>query len=217
MTTSRLVEVAPERLTGWVGRFGASHGGVAVSLDGAVGAVGAAVVALAGDGARAELEVPWPLLPPSDGDPVAGLVAHAARPRTALLVLVRRGGVAVGLARGGELLDHTSASGYVQARTAAGGWSQQRYARRRSGQAVALASSATEAVLRVLDRAGRLPEVLVPGGDRAMVAAVLLDPRLAAVAALPRGPLLDVADPRLDVLAEAARRARAVRVRVTQG
>ncbi|CAA9395229.1 MAG: hypothetical protein AVDCRST_MAG35-600, partial [uncultured Quadrisphaera sp.] len=31
-----------------------------------------------------------------------------------------------------------------------------------------------------------------------------------------RGPLLDVADPRLDVLAEAARRARAVRVRVTQ-
>ncbi len=209
-STVRLVEVPPERLAGWVERFAASHGAPALSR------AGGAVALAAPDGARAELEVPWPPLP-SGPDPVAALAAHAARPRTALLVLVRRGGVAVGLARGGELLDHTSASGYVQARTAAGGWSQQRYARRRSGQAAALEGSAADAVRRVLDRVGAsAPEVLVPGGDRLMVAAVLDDPRLAGAAALPRGPLLDVADPRLDVLAEAARRARAVRVRVTR-
>ncbi len=191
-------------------RFTASHGTPVVTVD------GASVVLVAPDGARAELEVPWPPLASSGDDAVAALAAHAAASRTALLVLVRRGGVAVGVTRDGELLEHSRATGYVQSRTAAGGWSQQRYARRRSGQAAHLAGSAADAVVRVLDRVAVPPQVLVPGGDRAMVAAVLADPRLAGAAALPRGPLLDVADPRLDVLADAAHRARAVRVRVTQ-
>jgi hypothetical protein len=147
---------------------------------------------------------------------VALLARHAAAPRTALLVLVRRGGYGAGLARDGRLLAHAVGTRYVQGRTAAGGWSQQRFARRRSGQAAALAGSASDAVAKVLTESTKAPEVVVPGGDRALVAEVLADPRLARVTGLPRGPLLDVRDPRLVVLEEVAARARAVRIRLTE-
>ncbi|MBC3762139.1 acVLRF1 family peptidyl-tRNA hydrolase [Quadrisphaera oryzae] len=224
--SSRLVEVAPERLTGWVERFVASHGPVDLAE------APERLLLRAPDGEAADLEVPWPPLPappgPSssagavqddDGGRVAALAAHAAADRTALLVLVRRGGWAVGLARGGELLDGTHGTRYVQSRTAAGGWSQQRYARRRAHQADGLVAAALDGLGTLLGRAVRSPEVVVPGGDRQLVAAVLdavpgpLGPRLAA---LPRGPLLDVPDPRRAVLVDAAQRARCVRVRVDQ-
>jgi hypothetical protein len=173
---------------------------------------------VADDGATAVLTVPWPpLAPPPTSDPsfVAGVVArHAARPRTVGLLLVRRGGWAVGTARDGRLLVHKTGSRYVQSRTAAGGWSQQRYARRRGNQADALVSAVVEAAATRLD-AGSL-DGLVPGGDRGLVDAVLADPALAAVAALPRGPLLDVPDPKAVVLEAAAARARAVRVLLDQ-
>ena len=202
---SRLVEVSPERLARWVTGFAERHGGCSVEAA-------PDVVRLTGpDGATAELEVPWPPLAEPSVDTLA---AHAADLRTALLVLARRGGYATGLARDGVLVEHAAGTRYVQGRTSAGGWSQQRFARRRSGQAAALTGSAAEAVLRVLRRGPR-PDVVVPGGDRLLVAQVLADPRLADLAALPRGPLLDVPDPRLAVLEDAARRCRAVRVRVT--
>jgi hypothetical protein len=160
--------------------------------------------------------VPWPpLAPDGSPEPVTALTAHAAAPRTALIVLARRGGYAAGLARDGRLLQHAVGTRYVQGRTAAGGWSQQRFARRREGQAAALTGAAVDAVQRVLSR-GPAPEVVVPGGDRLLVADVLADPRLRAVAALPVGPRLEVPDPRLVVLKEAAERCRAVRISLTQ-
>ncbi|MFP5333767.1 MAG: acVLRF1 family peptidyl-tRNA hydrolase [Actinomycetes bacterium] len=203
----RLLEVAPERLERWVTGFADRHGDVrcdatpdAVRLD-------------ARDGASAVLEVPWPPLDPAERT-VAGLARHSLQPRLALLVLVRRGGYGAGLARDGRLLDHRVGTRYVQGRTAAGGWSQQRFARRRSGQAAQLERAAADAVRSVLGRAPRTPDVVVPGGDRLLVAAVL--DALPDVAALPRGPLLDVRDPRLVVLQDAAQRARAVRVQLTE-
>ena len=62
---------------------------------------------------------------------------------------------------------------YVQGRTAAGGWSQQRFARRRDNQAKAASSDAVGIAGRIL-----LPEVrslaaVVAGGDRAAVDAIL--------------------------------------------
>ena len=51
---------------------------------------------------------------------------------------------------------------------------------------------------------------------RALVEAVLGDPRLAGIAALPRGPLLDVPDPRAVVLEAAATRVLAVRIHLTE-
>ena len=115
-------------------------------------------------------------------------VRHAAAPRTALLLLVRRGGFSVGLARDGALLDHSTGTRYVQGRTAAGGWSQQRFARRRSGQADALVGACADTVAAVLARAGPTPPVLVPGGDRRLLADVLADPRLAAADGAAPGP-----------------------------
>ncbi len=205
--TSRLAEVEPERLAGWVERFTASHG------DPVVSAAGDRVLLTAGDGAVADLEVPWPPLPPGGG--VGALAAHAARPRTALLVLVRRGGWAVGLARGGAVLDSSGGTRYVQSRTAAGGWSQQRYARRRANQADGLVVAASSGLAALLGRAAASVEVVVPGGDRQLVDDVLVGAP-PDVRALPRGPLLDVVDPRRRVLDDVARRARCVRVRVDQ-
>ena len=109
---------------------------------------------------------------------------------------------------------HKTGTRYVQGQTAAGGTSQHRYARRRSNQADALVLAVAEAASSRL--VGLDLDGLVGAGDRALVEAVLADPRLAAIAALPRGPLLDVADPRSDVLAAAAQRVRALRVHLTQ-
>jgi len=229
----RLLEVPPERLARWVEGFGERHGPVAVTAD------DTAVRLEGADGAVAELEVPWPpLLPPlavteqsvssASGRSlpddrhatvtrvVTLLAAHAAAPRTAALVLVRRGGYGAGIARDGKLLAHAVGTRYVQGRTAAGGWSQQRFARRRSGQAAALAGSAGDAVHKVVSGATSAPEVLVVAGDRGLVDEVLAEPRLVRLAALPRSPLLPVRDPRLVVLTEMAQRCRAVRVRLDE-
>jgi Actinobacteria/chloroflexi VLRF1 release factor len=102
----------------------------------------------------------------------------------------------------------------VQGRSAAGGWSQQRFARRRAGQGrLALSAAADVAAAVLLPHAGRL-DGLVLGGDRASVATVMEDARLAPLRRLPLGPHLDVPDPRLAVLQRAARAFRAVRIRV---
>ena len=129
------------------------------------------------------------------------------------LVLVRRGGYAVGLAEAGRLTAHKVGTRYVQSRTAAGGWSQQRFARRRGNQADELARTAAEHAHRILPPG--TPAGLVLGGDRALAAQVLRDPRLDHLAELPRRELYDLPDPRLAVLEEAVRRGRAVRVAIT--
>ncbi len=130
------------------------------------------------------------------------------------LVLVRRGGYAVGVASAGRLSAHKTGTRYVQSRTAAGGWSQQRFARRRGNQADELVRAVADHAVRVVLPGGGAGLVL--GGDRRLAAAVLDDPRLARLAALPRRELYDLPDPRLDVLRDAARRGRAVRVSLTE-
>ena len=65
-------------------------------------------------------------------------------------MLVRRGGHAVGVFRGAELLASKVDSSYVQGTTKAGGWSQQRYARRRANQSRAAFADAATTAVRVL-------------------------------------------------------------------
>jgi hypothetical protein len=210
----RLVEVSADRLRRWTAGFEERHGAVVLDAD----ADADHVELRADDGAVAQLEVPWPPWPvPTSGDTalvVGALVRHALRSRTLGLLLVRRGGWAVGTCRDGQLLTHKVGSRYVQSRTAAGGWSQQRYARRRSGQADALAGAVIEACADRLVPADL--DGLVVGGDRQLVRAVLDDRRLAALAALPRSPRLEVPDPKGSVLEQTARRTLAVRVRLTE-
>lgn len=128
------------------------------------------------------------------------------------LLLVRRGGYAVGVAIGDRLTSHKTGTRYVQSRTAAGGWSQQRFARRRANQADELVEAVAEHAVRLLRGSGA--HGLVLGGDRALAEAVLEDDRLTELRALPRRELYDLPDPRFAVLEKAAERARAVLVSI---
>jgi len=172
--TARVVEVAPERLDGWLERFAANNAG---------------------------REAPQ-LVTGRDEFPHDPLG----------VLLVRRGGYAVGLARGTAFTESKVGKRHVQSRTAAGGWSQQRFARRRGNQADELVRAVAEHTLRILPRG--IPRGLVVGGDKALVRAVLDDPRLAHLDALPRRELYDLPDPRRGVLEEALKRGRAVRVTI---
>ena len=115
---------------------------------------------------------------------------------------------------GDRLTAHKVGTRYVQSRTAAGGWSQQRFARRRANQADGLVGAAVEHAVRLLDR--HPPRGVVLGGDKALVASLLEDPRLAGIRDLPRRELYDLPDPRLDVLEKALERGRAVRVTIDE-
>jgi len=162
------------------------------------------------DGARAWIEIPFG--PLADGDDLPGaLVRHVLRERQVGVLIVRRGGHAAGLFHGARLVGSKVGSSYVQGTTKAGGWSQQRYARRRANQTDAAVAQATEAAVSVLG--GARPEALVAGGDRAAVRTVLADRRLAHLPA-PTGPWLDVKDPKLGVLAATPEQFRAVRIRL---
>ncbi len=212
--TSRRTEVSPERLAGWVERFASAHGGLGAAPD------GDRVVLSAADGAVARLAVPFPPLAhhggpiAADEELVALLVAHALRERRVGVLLVRLGGHAAGVFEGSRLVVSKVGSRQVHGRSAAGGWSQQRFARRREGQVrVALAAAADVAARVLLPGAGRL-DAVVTGGDRRSVDAVLEDPRLTGLLPLVVPPLLDVPDPRLAVLEATPGRFRAVRVEV---
>ncbi len=200
MTASeRDLEVAPERVERWIAGFHQRHGTGPDAWSG-----GGVVRVTGADGATASLE--YFLY-----DPLG-------------VVLVRRGGYAVGLAEEGRFLALKVGTRHVQSRTAAGGWSQQRFARRRSNQADALADAVAGHALRLLlhgnespaPGAAKVPAGLVVGGDRTLVGHVLADPRLRSLADLPRRALYDVPDPRRDVLDRALERGRAVHIHLTE-
>lgn len=210
-TGSRTVLVPPERLAGWLDRFAASHGHVQVTAGPDV------VSARAADGSVALCAAPFPPLRLDLADPWQSLVEHALVDRRLGVLLIRRGGYAAGIFDAGKLIASKVGTRYVQGRTAAGGQSQQRFARRRDNQAAALVGSAVEVAVRILAPEASTLTALVTGGDRPLVVSALSDPRLAALAALPRGQWLTVGDPRLKVLQEAGQSARAVRITVTNG
>ena len=138
------------------------------------------------------------------------------------VLVVRRGGYAVALVGRGALVAHKVGRRHVQSRTAAGGWSQQRFARRRGNQADELVRAVRDHAVRLLVPApvgegGLTAFGLVAGGDRALVADVLDDPRLAGLAGLPRRDLYDLPDPTRAVLDGAVVRGRAVRVTLSDG
>ena len=207
----RAVEVEPERLAGFLERFAAGHGGV---LSTTVGPQRVDVAA--GDGATATIPVPFgPLVATPgqrDGLAVDDLLGHVMVARTIGLLLVRLGGYSVGIARAGVVLTSSTGSRLVHGRSAAGGQSQQRFARRREGQArVALRAAADTAARVLLPRAAALDAVVL-GGDTAALRGLAVDPRLAALLQRAEPRVLDIAEPRRAVLDDAARRARCVEV-----
>ncbi len=191
----------------WVNGFVERHGALTWT------STERSIALAAADGALATLE-PFASAVPSAPSAVDGLAGWAEPPRRLALILVRRGGYAVGLAREAELIAHKVGTRYVQSRTAAGGWSQHRFARRRDNQADALVGSVIEHTLRLV--LATPSDALVVGGDKALVRDVLADVRLAPLLGLPRRELFDLPDPRLVVLKQALRRCRAVRITLSE-
>jgi hypothetical protein len=201
------VTVAPDRLARWLAGFAERHGPPEIIIR------EYAVRLVAPDGATAELQRP-PGAPAADD--LDGFMAAAEAPRRLGLLLARRGAVAVGIAAGDRLVSSKVDTHYVQGRTAAGGWSQQRFARRRANQAKAAAADGADLTARVLlPEAGALA-ALVAGGDRRAVDAILADRRLAPLAELRDERLLEVPEPRHAVLVHAVAAARAVRILVRE-
>ncbi|WP_299165748.1 acVLRF1 family peptidyl-tRNA hydrolase [uncultured Arthrobacter sp.] len=220
MQDNRSVLVPPERLAGWVQRFGDRNG--AFSAEQPAGAPGVLILRAA-NGCTAEITTPLAAFGQHQtaGESVSceprravkELIRQASVPVTVGLLLIRRGGYGVGLARKGTLIASKNGTRYVQSRTAAGGWSQQRFARRRANQADALVETAAERAAALF--AERAPDCLQPGGDAKLFSECVAHVKLAPYRVLPRLPLLPVPDPRQNVLRQAAADARALRISLT--
>jgi hypothetical protein len=147
---------------------------------------------------------------------LSGFTTAARRPHRAAVLLVRRGRWAVGVFDGTDLVVSKVDARQVQGRTAAGGTSQQRYARRRGNQTDAVVSHAVETAVRVLVPHAGSVEALFTGGDRGLVDDVLSDPRVRPLVALRREPALDVGEPTKAVLLETPKQFRAVDVHIVE-
>jgi hypothetical protein len=201
--------VTPERLGRWLDGVAERHGAFTdvVLVDGEVRVT-------CTDTTTVTLRAPFGWTP--GPALLTSFTAAARQPHRAGVLLVRRGRWAVGVFDGSELVVSKVDARQVQGRTAAGGWSQQRFARRRGHQTDAVVQHAVETAVRVL-----LPHAdglagLFTGGDRGLVDDVLTDPRLRPLAALRREPALDVGEPTKAVLLETPKRFRAVDVHITE-
>ncbi len=147
---------------------------------------------------------------------------HIAQVRAPLalplaVLLVRRGGYAVGIVTDAGLVAHKVGTRRVQSRTAAGGWSQQRFARRRANQADVLVAAVQDHLARLRDETGIAPLALARGGDRSLVAEVLDDPRLRDLVKLPSRDYPNLPDPRRAVLDDVVARATAYEITIDDG
>jgi hypothetical protein len=207
----RAGEVEPDRVSGWFARFADRHGGIARSF-----VTPEEVRVEAADGATATVTVPFgPLVPPPDSRlAVDVLVLHVRKPRRIGLILVRLGGHSIGIAYDGKVEASRTDRRLVHGRSAAGGWSQHRFARRREGQArVALQAAATDAFELLTPRLSEL-EGIVLGGDQRALDELRADRRLTPLFDRAEPRVLTVPDPRKTVLDEAARRARSIEITV---
>jgi Actinobacteria/chloroflexi VLRF1 release factor len=194
---------------------------------------------------RLDDSVVFDTLPRLD-DPAAvagALAAHARKPRTVGVLLVRLGGYAAGVFTGYPPVLGAAKVGsrLVHGRSAAGGWSQHRFARRREKQANEALSAAADAAVLIFGgvagvagvtgvaggkggaAAGRRPQptatrldAVVLGGDRRAVGDLRDDPRLAPYFDLATERFLTVPDPKRAVLLEAAKQFTAVRIWLTE-
>ncbi|TFV52030.1 acVLRF1 family peptidyl-tRNA hydrolase [Blastococcus sp. TF02A-35] len=205
----RQLGVAPARLGRWLDGVATRHGAFTE-----VAVVDGGLAVTCADSTAVTLRAPFGWAP--EVPLLASFTAAAQREHRAAVLLVRRGRWAVGVFDGDGLVVSKVDARQVQGRTAAGGWSQQRFARRRSNQTDAVVGAAVDTAARVL-----LPHVdglaaLFTGGDRGLVDDVLADPRLRPLAALRAGTFLDVGEPTKAVLLTTPGQFRAVDVRIVE-
>jgi hypothetical protein len=208
----RWIEVGPERLAGWLESFARRHGDITSEAGPAV------VTFRAPDGAEAECHVPFPPLPEGAGT-AEQIRAHALAERTVGVLLVRLGGYAAGVFTGpgaAHLAASKVGSRLVHGRSAAGGTSQQRFARRREKQASEALGAAADTAAAVFGPYEGKLDAVVLGGDRRAIAGLRGDPRLRPYFDLAVERFLTVPDPRLTVLRGAPRLFQAIRIRLTE-
>lgn len=210
MSSSRLITVTAERMERWLTGFAERHGATRYVADKDI------VVVTAADGSIAECHVPFPPLNVVDDAPFGGLLQHIGVDRMVGVVLVRRGGFAVGVFEGRRLVASKVGSRHVQGRTAAGGQSQQRFARRRDKQAREAFEAAANVADRVLMPYHGALDAMIVGGDKSAIDQVMADRRLSDMRDLVVPPRLAVPDPKLAVLKRCADEFRAVRITLTE-
>lgn len=212
------LDIPPERTAHWLSAFVAAHGGPEIVP------VASAVRYVCADGAIAECHVPFP--PLADGtldsaDPAEvadRIAAHASAERTVGVLLVRLGGYAAGVFTGAppRLAASKTGARLVHGRSAAGGTSQQRFARRREKQAHQALEAAADAAVSVFERFSGKLDAVVLGGDRLAIGRVRQDQRLEPYLNLAVERFLTVPEPRLTVLRDTPRLFRAIRIRVIE-
>lgn len=205
---SREVVVSPERLAVWFAGFTRRNGDVV-----AIREADDETIVTTDRGGRAQIR--GRRLAAADVD---ALCAQLLPPASAAVLLIRRGGYAIARAAcagaGHHVLASKTGRRYVQGRTAAGGQSQQRYARRRGNQADALVGEAADAARRVLGDRPDSVDLLVTGGDSRLVDDLLRRPPLTALTWVQRRHV-DVGEPRRADVDHALRLARSVRIQVS--
>ena len=205
---TRSVLVPAARVPRWFENFAGRHGAYRLSVaDGALHAE-------AEDGSCAVATLPWALQYAGPADPASFAEAARAELRWGVLV-VRRGGFAIAAGTGLTPAYTKVGRRHVQGQTKAGGWSQQRYARRRDNQVRAAFEAAADHAHRVLHTEFGGVQSLVCGGDRPAVEAVLEDARLGDLRQVRTERWLAVGDPSAEVLRKAVADAHATQVMVT--
>lgn len=209
----RRIDVAPSRFPGWIESFGQRHGTVTAQ------ATDVLLTFTAADGAIAACQVPFPPLAEAEGDAddlAKQLVEHATASRTVGVLLVRLGGYAAGVFTGPEpaLAASKVGSRLVHGRSAAGGQSQQRFARRRENQARQAMTAAADTAAAVFGPYQL--DALVLGGDKRAFGSIRTDVRLAPFFEVAVDAFLTVPDPRLTVLKDTPRLFRAIKITLTE-
>ena len=213
VSSPKKIDVDPARFPGWIESFGERHGAVTAQATDVVATFTAT------DGATAACQVPFPPLAGAEGD--AGNVArrlaeHATATRTVGVLLVRLGGYAAGVFTGPEpaLVASKVGSRLVHGRSAAGGQSQQRFARRRENQARQALTAAADTAAAVFGPYKL--DALVLGGDKRAFPPIRADVRLAPFFEVAVDAFLTVPDPRLAVLKDTPRLFRAIKITLTE-
>jgi hypothetical protein len=193
--------VVPARMGRWTDNFVTRHGATATNV------VDGRLVGFAQDGSYFEATLPF-------GRRFAGparnedFVAAAAPPDDWGLLLVRKGGFAVARVAGERITRSKVGHRHVQGRSKAGGWSQQRFARRRDNQATKAYEAAASYAADILEGC----PIVVTGGDE-----LGLDHVIDALGVRERvvGSLAHVPEPRRGVFENAVIDARSVKMSVT--
>ncbi|MGH3448368.1 MAG: acVLRF1 family peptidyl-tRNA hydrolase [Nocardioidaceae bacterium] len=195
-----------ERVRGWVERYDAAHPQTRWTAG------PDEVSAVSPDGTHVQVAVPFAPLAEASID---GLLGHLVSDWQVGVILARRGGFAVARLTGAEMVDWKVGRRHVQGRSKAGGWSQQRFARRRANQAREAFDAAAGHAVRILGPYATALDLVATGGDRGAVREVLAHRDLAAVTDRPQRWLGGVANPNRAVLDQAVRAVRSVQVTIT--